>query len=590
MQNQLSREQKSAKRRKLGKLIGDGVIIKDGKFECQFCHKVFAERHRYYGHVGTHVRYQGLSAEALLDDKTFCNPAPVAALSHDFSSAETKAESSTPITASEPHFASANMHCQGENHEIDSRESETRKIPSAVIAHDINVMDEKFSSSVNGEVAFLIMSHGMVSEDILMTSSDNQVHKMEENTNGRDVKKVEASHFEHDKASDVKNIEVGEVALHIMFREKVAEDTLMTSSDNQDSDYHHTIEENTGGTDVKNMKASHFKDSSDAKNIEVSDVSKVDKCGVKKIDDHDCNDGDSHFGNVRSNSLPVNDVDSNPCLDVTSIAPNDVPNRACRAANKVAQFFPESMSLDGCQTNDSNLTGIIPESNVDAYDSIAIKANNPLNFISMPRIDLDKTVLGRSNGREMSSSVVISDAEKYGTEHRLESENQLITLSANGPNYAIEKDATDTHVRNMEESDLVEMVKSCRKNELASSNVFTVEDSARNILPLDFNASCTNMPFVSRSSGNVDRNRVHTFDIGMKECVIGDIDEPNVELDRCFNGSSSEHIAANNSFHDSENSLGFDFSLGSPWLRSSEHIPDVDMNLDQVRLTSDPTS
>ncbi|XP_042399258.1 uncharacterized protein LOC121989339 [Zingiber officinale] len=584
-QRQLSHEQKRAKRRKLGKLIGDGVIIKDGKFECQFCHKVFAERHRYYGHVGTHVRYQGLSAEALLDynSKTFCNPAPVAAPSHYFSSAETKAETSIPITASEPHFASANMHRQGDN-QIDSRESETTKMPSVVITDDINVMDEKVSSCVNGEVTFPIMSHGKVAEDTLMTSSDNQVHKIEENTNGRDVKNVEASHFEHDKVSDVKNIEVGEVALHVMFHEKVAEDTLMTSSDNQDSDYHHAIEENTDGADVKTVKASHFKDGSDTENIEVGDISKVEICGVKKIDDYDCNDDNFHFGNVQSNSLQVNDVDSKPCFNITSIALNDVPNITCEAANKVAQFFPESMSLDGSKTNDSDLTGMIPESNVDANDGIAIKTNIPLNFMSMSHIDVDKTVLGKSNGREMSSSVVISDAEKYGTEHRLESENQLITIpSANGPNYAIGKDATDTHVRNIEESYLVEMVKSCRKNELATSNVFTVEDNARSILPLDFNASCTDMPFVNRSSGNVDRNRVRTFDIEMKECMLGDIDEPNVELDICFNASSAanEHIAANNSFHDSENSLGFDFSLGSPWLHSSDHIPDVDMNPDQ---------
>ncbi|KAL5705223.1 hypothetical protein ACHQM5_023557 [Ranunculus cassubicifolius] len=36
--------------------VCDGVIIRDGKFECQFCHKVFDEKHRYNGHVGVHVR------------------------------------------------------------------------------------------------------------------------------------------------------------------------------------------------------------------------------------------------------------------------------------------------------------------------------------------------------------------------------------------------------------------------------------------------------------------------------------------------------------------------------------------------------
>lgn len=42
--------------------ITDGVIIKDGKYECQFCHKTFSERHRYNGHVGTHVRFQAKPA------------------------------------------------------------------------------------------------------------------------------------------------------------------------------------------------------------------------------------------------------------------------------------------------------------------------------------------------------------------------------------------------------------------------------------------------------------------------------------------------------------------------------------------------
>uniref|UniRef100_A0A7N0UN65 Uncharacterized protein n=1 Tax=Kalanchoe fedtschenkoi TaxID=63787 RepID=A0A7N0UN65_KALFE len=51
-----------AKRRKLGTLVSDGVIMKDGKFECQFCHKTFDERRRYTSHVGVHVRS---AAEAL---------------------------------------------------------------------------------------------------------------------------------------------------------------------------------------------------------------------------------------------------------------------------------------------------------------------------------------------------------------------------------------------------------------------------------------------------------------------------------------------------------------------------------------------
>ncbi|KAE9595074.1 hypothetical protein Lal_00041142 [Lupinus albus] len=56
LQHLLSVHQRTTRRYRLGSSVGDGVIIKDGKFECQFCHKVFQERHRYNGHVGIHVR------------------------------------------------------------------------------------------------------------------------------------------------------------------------------------------------------------------------------------------------------------------------------------------------------------------------------------------------------------------------------------------------------------------------------------------------------------------------------------------------------------------------------------------------------
>lgn len=56
LQHLLSFHQKTTRRYRLGSSVGDGVIIKDGKYECQFCHKVFHERRRYNGHVGIHVR------------------------------------------------------------------------------------------------------------------------------------------------------------------------------------------------------------------------------------------------------------------------------------------------------------------------------------------------------------------------------------------------------------------------------------------------------------------------------------------------------------------------------------------------------
>lgn len=61
----ISSHQSTANRCKQGTSIADGVIIKDGKYECQFCHKIFDERHRYNGHIGVHVRDYAKSVEAL---------------------------------------------------------------------------------------------------------------------------------------------------------------------------------------------------------------------------------------------------------------------------------------------------------------------------------------------------------------------------------------------------------------------------------------------------------------------------------------------------------------------------------------------
>ncbi|XWS68285.1 hypothetical protein CRYUN_Cryun04dG0077700 [Craigia yunnanensis] len=56
LQHLLSFRQRTTRRYRLGSSAGDGVILRDGKFECQFCHKVFHERRRYNGRVGIHVR------------------------------------------------------------------------------------------------------------------------------------------------------------------------------------------------------------------------------------------------------------------------------------------------------------------------------------------------------------------------------------------------------------------------------------------------------------------------------------------------------------------------------------------------------
>lgn len=70
LQHQLSFHRR--RKTKNGESITDGVILKDGKYECQFCHKTFDERHRYNGHVGTHIRNLAKNCGSQVADVVEC--------------------------------------------------------------------------------------------------------------------------------------------------------------------------------------------------------------------------------------------------------------------------------------------------------------------------------------------------------------------------------------------------------------------------------------------------------------------------------------------------------------------------------------
>ena len=57
---------KRAKRRRKSTKYGEPIVGKGGKFECPVCHKNFEEQSRYFGHLGAHARYEGLTPEAFL--------------------------------------------------------------------------------------------------------------------------------------------------------------------------------------------------------------------------------------------------------------------------------------------------------------------------------------------------------------------------------------------------------------------------------------------------------------------------------------------------------------------------------------------
>ncbi|KAJ8747442.1 hypothetical protein K2173_023842 [Erythroxylum novogranatense] len=56
LEHLLSFHQRAPKRRICGTSINEEAILKNGKYQCQFCSKIFEEKHRYNGHLGNHIK------------------------------------------------------------------------------------------------------------------------------------------------------------------------------------------------------------------------------------------------------------------------------------------------------------------------------------------------------------------------------------------------------------------------------------------------------------------------------------------------------------------------------------------------------
>ncbi|CAN1331817.1 Methyl-CpG-binding domain-containing protein 8 [Linum perenne] len=56
LQHLLTSHHGTRKRSRCGTPMNEEAIIKDGKYECQFCDKSYDERHRFHGHLGNHIK------------------------------------------------------------------------------------------------------------------------------------------------------------------------------------------------------------------------------------------------------------------------------------------------------------------------------------------------------------------------------------------------------------------------------------------------------------------------------------------------------------------------------------------------------
>nr|XP_010939666.1 uncharacterized protein LOC105058428 isoform X2 [Elaeis guineensis] len=531
LQHQLSFHQRSAKRRRLGRSIGNGVIVKDGKYECQFCHKIFSERHRYNGHIGAHVRYQGLSAEALPDDITtryILNPSPLAAVPYSFSEmtalAEQNEETCNAKSADKLHVDSSQCKIDTKNPGIDhnakSGGSEATEVACTSISIDDQNNDHNLTSYKSNEI--------LLERNITDDKSDA-----------------------HMDAISPSVVDVNNVA---QYCSPVTTQEASTSK---------SVDDQASHIDMVNCK---------------SEVVEAGNAGDANPNDGQVNDCD--MGGYKTEEVieasNTKDVRPDASLDAVSSPLKNMDNATCESINEIGQSSSTSISVDNI--NEYAMTGYKSEEVVDINNPMGVKHIASIESISPSLINVD------TNEIDLSSCTMIPEIGKYGTDQKANSDVHLITMSGNEPTYGIDTFANDIFTSSMGENVLVELDSSDTglKTQFANSHSLSDKELAtENIMPGEFNATCIDTTFVNGHNGDVETDADCTFDIDMKESVLEEMDKPDNELENCFCSSNAgceevvpSDVVANN---DGTNYLQLNVVGTSSWVHSSDGVPILDM-------------
>ncbi|XP_038990167.1 uncharacterized protein LOC103707977 isoform X1 [Phoenix dactylifera] len=538
LRHQLSFHQRSAKRRRLGKSIGNGVIVKDGKYECQFCHKTFSERHRYNGHIGAHVRYQGLSAEALPDDITtrnIFNPSPLAAVPYGFSEmtdlAEQNEETCNAKSADELHVDSSQCKIDSKNPGIDhnakSGGSETTEVACTSISFDDQNNDRNLINYKSNE----ILQERNITDDKFNACMD---------------------------AISPSVVDVNNTA------------QCCSSVTTQEASTSKSVDDQANNVDMINCKSE-----------EVVEASNVGDAKPSEGQVNDCDMG-GHKSEEVIEASNTKDVRPDASSDAVSSPLKNVDNATCESIVEIGKSSSMSISVDNI--SEYAMTGYKSEEVVDINNAMAVKPIAFVESISPSHINLDTVTCKTNNEIDLSSCTVIPEIGKYGTDQKVNSEIHLITMSGNGSTYGIDTFENDIFTSSMGENVLVELDTSGNglKTQFASSDSLSdKEPVTENILPGEFNAACIDTTFVNGHNGGVETDADCTFDIDMKESVLEEMDKPGNELENCFNSSNAEceevvpsDVVANN---DGTNYLQLNVAGASSWVHSSHGVPILDM-------------
>ncbi|KAG6774148.1 hypothetical protein POTOM_021498 [Populus tomentosa] len=182
LQHLLSSHQRSPKQLKCGTSTNEEVIIKNGKYECQFCLKLFEERHHFNGHLGNHIKDYFKKLDASSDVTTQKNDEPA---SVEIPFGAVKIQTSIDIDRDSDEITSDTK----TNGEINST------IPYCEMKANISVeafcgKQDRVSNISNDEVGkmnevtdIVAAEISVCSEPTLLSNENNAIHRSSDETN-----------------------------------------------------------------------------------------------------------------------------------------------------------------------------------------------------------------------------------------------------------------------------------------------------------------------------------------------------------------------------------------------------------------------
>ncbi|KAG0482845.1 hypothetical protein HPP92_010929 [Vanilla planifolia] len=552
-----------AKRRKRGKTIADGVIIRDGKYECQICHRTFTERHRYNGHVGAHVRYQGLNLEALANgsstgkgtDQSSWALVPHS-LENDFSAFKNDESLATPLVIQ--------LKCAS----TFEGQAETSIAKSVVDAHS-EVILEGVSTRIDPNEC--LESKFNSTSDLITTPQECSTVIAEEVSLCKMVD------------SEVKVFANASINAYITNDQKgLQEDSASDNAKSLLSNY--TNNDITVATAVTDLPCSISKivninpvtvdreNASSESNNEVDISSTINKPDVSnfeyqtKVDGAACNWDEVDISLSKSKSV-----------DYLSLASVNVENIACESI-KVDGHHSSLGQSNAHEKSDCNSMKYTP-GNVDDTSNFIDVDTNTCYELSLSLIDMDAKANGKHAEINRAHSNLTSEIEKLGDKLMVDVQNDFINLSGN-----LSSNGTETYAELCTEIIEERAQKPISKNvQVKSESQNGLSDNDASFPSRMYNTlqnSFSNVSFCGKYIQDIGTNTDCLLRADVNESMLQGIDRPVNELEMFFSNSNSDHHGngADEIVTDDEANKVVQINLAnSSWMQANNDLPILDM-------------